>query len=380
MEEQVPDVVKAIDPGMLTDIVRQDQRNPNFEITDWSVKRLSDKGIRNPDGLWLFSGEGKDRSQTWPWSVVLKILEKPEEEVPASDVWYWKREVLWVQSRHMDRLPGPVKGPRYYRVEETPGGAWLWQEHLIQQRPDPWSLDDYAFAARQIGLWNGAYACGTALPDEPWFARKHYRSWYTRANPEQDFEFPFNQKYITGDIYSRYDRLWAERDLFYHILETLPQSFSHFDSQRRNLFICKDEDDRDELVLVDWASCGLGPLGAEMYCLIAMSAALMEWPTSEIVKLDKAAFGSYLQGLAEAGWSGNSNEVRLAYTAWLAIWFGVVFPNITALWCTPDFRPYAIQQFGCVEEELYMKWLPVFHHALDCAEEARSLMKKLALL
>ena len=97
MEEQVPDVVKAIDPGMLTDIVRQYQRNPNFEITDWSVKRLSDKGIRNPDGLWLFSGEGKDGSQTWPWSVVLKILETSEEEVPASDVWYWKREVLWVQ-------------------------------------------------------------------------------------------------------------------------------------------------------------------------------------------------------------------------------------------------------------------------------------------
>lgn len=117
-----------------------------------------------------------------------------------------------------------------------------------------------------------------------------------------------------------------------------------------------------------------------MYCLIAMSAALMEWPTSEIVKLDKAAFGNYLQGLAEAGWSGNSNEVRLAYTAWIAIWFGVVFPNITALWCTPDFRPYAVQQFGCVEEELYMKWLPVFHHALDCADEARSLMKKLAFL
>lgn len=173
MEDRLLESLREIDPAVLTDVVRQDQRDPSFGITRWTVQRLSDKGIRNPDGLWLFSGDGKDGNRSRTWSVVLKIIEKPEEEVPTSDVWYWKREVLWVQSRHMDRLPGPVKGPRFYRVEETPGGAWLWQEHLIQQRPDPWLLDDYAFAARQIGLWNGAYACGTPLPDESWFARKH---------------------------------------------------------------------------------------------------------------------------------------------------------------------------------------------------------------
>ena len=114
-----------------------------------------------------------------------------------------------------------------------------------------------------------------------------------------------------------------------------------------------------------------------MSLLIGMSAALLDWPSSEVVQLDRVAFKNYLQGLAEAGWSGDPDMVRLAYTAWLTIWFGVVFPNITALWCTPDFRAYALQQFGFVEEELYQKWLPVFHYALNCADEARSLMKKI---
>ena len=72
--------------------------------------------------------------------------------------------------------------------------------------------------------------------------------------------------------------------------------------------------------------------------------------------------------------------LRLARPRWLTIWLGVVFPNITALWCTPDFRSFAFQQFGFVEEQLYQKWLPVFHYALDCADEARSLMKRLAIL
>jgi len=369
--------LKTIDPRILTDVVRQDQNDPLFEITKWNVKRLSDKGVINPDGLWLFSGEGDNSKGSQFLQVVLKILKREEKESPPSDLWYWKRELLWAQSGLMEHLPGPIKAPRFYKTEETADGAWLWQEHVENQRPNPWTLEDYAFVAHQLGQWNGTYLSGEQFRAEPWFTRGHYRSWYAQANPEQDFQFPLNQKYIIGELKNRYDRLWIEREKFYNVLETLPQTFSHFDSQRRNLFIRKGKDERDELVLVDWAVCGLGPLGAELFSLIGMSAALMEWPSSEVAQLDQAAFQSYLQGLSETGWSGNTDMIRLAYTSWITVWFGVVFPNITALWCTPDFRSYALQQFGSVDEELYLKWLPLIPYSLDCADEARMLMKKL---
>lgn len=377
MDDALLEKFNEIDPAILSDVVRQDQRDPAFEITNWSVKRLSDKGIRNPDGLWLFSGEGNTAGDPRSWSIVLKILERSEEDASPDDLWSWKRELLMVQSGLLERLPGPVKAPRFYRVEETPNGAWLWQEYVESHRPDPWTMDDYAFAAHQLGRWNGAYACGTALPDQPWFARRHYRSWYTKANPEQDFQFPLNQKYIHGQLRQRYDQLWSDRERFYRALEILPQIFCHMDSQRRNLFIRKNDDAKDELVILDWAGCGYGPLGAELYGLIGMSAALMEFPVTEVQQLDTAAFESYLQGLLEAGWSGNADAVRLAYTVWIAIWFGAVFPNIFALWCTTDFSAYALQQFGAVEEELFVKWLPMFSYSLDCGDESRLLMKQL---
>jgi len=377
VSEDMLESLKTIDPRILTDVVRQDQNDPLFEITKWNVKRLSDKGVINPDGLWLFSGEGDNSKGSQFWQVVLKILKREEKESPPSDLWYWKRELLWAQSGLMEHLPGPIKAPRFYKTEETADGAWLWQEHVENQRPNPWTLEDYAFVAHQLGQWNGTYLSGEQFRAEPWFTRGHYRSWYAQANPEQDFQFPLNQKYIIGELKNRYDRLWIEREKFYNVLETLPQTFSHFDSQRRNLFIRKGKDERDELVLVDWAVCGLGPLGAELFSLIGMSAALMEWPSSEVAQLDQAAFQSYLQGLSETGWSGNTDMIRLAYTSWITVWFGVVFPNITALWCTPDFRSYALQQFGSVDEELYLKWLPLIPYSLDCADEARMLMKKL---
>ena len=375
MDDALLEKLQAVDPAILTDVVRQDRRDPSFEITNWSIKRLSDKGIRNPDGLWIFNGEGHTAGDPSSWSVVLKILERSEEE--ASSLWSWKRELLMVQSGLMERLPGPVKTPRFYRVEETPHGAWLWQEYIESHRPDAWTIDDYVFAAYQLGLWNGAHACGAPLPDQPWFARQHYRSWYTKADPDQDFQFPLNQKYIHGELRKRYDQLWSDRESLYLVLETLPQIFCHMDCQRRNLFIRKGRDGNDELVILDWAECGYGPLGAELYGLIGMSAALMEFPAAEVVQLDKAAFASYLHGLTASGWLGDPDTVRLAHTAWSAIWFGAVFPNIFSLWCTPDFSAYSLQQFGAVEEELYVKWLPMFLYSLDCADEARVLIKKL---
>jgi hypothetical protein len=377
MIEDLLESLKAIDPSILTEVVRQDQNDPLFEITEWDVKRLSDKGIINPDGLWLFSGDGKNSKGSQSWRIVLKILKREEQESPPSDLWHWKRELLWAQSGLMEHLPGPIKAPRFYKTEETADGAWLWQEHVENQCPNPWKLDDYAFVAQQLGQWNGAYLTGKPLPSEPWFTRQHYRSWYTQTDPEKDFQFPLNQKYMVGELRNRYEQLWTEREKFYNVLETLPQIFSHFDSQRRNLFIRKGKDGQDELVLVDWAVCGLGPLGAELFSLIGMSAALLEWDPSEVIQLDRVVFKNYLQGLGKAGWSGNVDEIRLAYVAWITAWFGIVFPNMTALWCTPDFHSYALQQFGFVDEELYLKWLPLIHYSLDCADEARSLMKKL---
>jgi hypothetical protein len=96
MSEDMLATLQAIDPAVLTEVVRQDQRSPTFEILDWNVKRLSDKGVINPDGLFLFSGQGRDEQDTRPWSVVLKILKKPDEEQDMREIFYWKRELLAV--------------------------------------------------------------------------------------------------------------------------------------------------------------------------------------------------------------------------------------------------------------------------------------------
>ena len=108
MNKDMLERLNAIDVAILTDVVRQDQYSPSFVITDWSIRRLSDKGIANPDGLWLFSGQGHDSHEARQWSIVVKIFIRPELETPPDDLYYWKREFLLAQSGLLERLPGPV--------------------------------------------------------------------------------------------------------------------------------------------------------------------------------------------------------------------------------------------------------------------------------
>jgi hypothetical protein len=38
--------------------------------------------------------------------------------------------------------------PRFYRAVQEGGMAWLWMEHVHDTASQPWTLKEYAFAAR----------------------------------------------------------------------------------------------------------------------------------------------------------------------------------------------------------------------------------------
>jgi hypothetical protein len=307
---------------------------------------------------------------------VLKIFNRPEQESPQDEGGYWKREMLLAQSGLLERLPGPVRAALFYRTDEYPDSIWLWMEHIVEQQSGVWMLEQYAFAARQLGQWSGALLTEIPFQQEPWFARRHYLGWLNLINVEKDWEFPLNQTHVPPELRHRYDQLWAERDVFYKVLDTLPTVFSHFDFQRRNLFIRHDFTGQDQLVAVDWAFCGLGPLGAELNGLVADNGIMLEWSPADLPALEAVAYPNYIQGLHEAGWTGESDLVRLGYVAWRAVYYALVFPAWIAWWCSDERAAFASQIYGLAQEELFWKLFPLLEFSLDGADEARELMKK----
>jgi hypothetical protein len=99
--EAMLDRLQRIRLDVLTDVVRQDQQRSSLIITDWAVQPLSDKGIINPGGLWALDGHARDAHGSYAWSLVIKVLRRPQRVLSPSDPWYWKREV---------RLPVPTSG------------------------------------------------------------------------------------------------------------------------------------------------------------------------------------------------------------------------------------------------------------------------------
>jgi hypothetical protein len=371
------ETLRAIDLAVLTDVVRQDQRSPTFEILDWSVKRLSDKGVINPDGLFLFSGQGRDGQGTRPWSVVLKILKKPDEEQDIREIFYWKRELLAVQSGLLSNLPDAVVRPRFYGVIEQEDSGWIWMENIVESKPH-WTIDQFTFSARKIGRFSGACLTLNPLPDFPWLCTDYYSPWLKIfPTPEFAWDNPFVRKFFSSRTHERVLKLWNERPRFYDALNRLPQVFSHFDFKRGNLFIRQQDDGQDELVAIDWALCGYAALGAELCSMIGFNAMFFSVDVAALPKLETATFEAYIDGLREAGWQGNPDHVRLGYTATQALLVSVGSPRITAVMLAENSLQRAQQLLEHTPDEMAGCWSLLCEFALDNADEARRLMDKL---
>lgn len=377
MSQVATELLHSLNPALLTDIVRQDQRSPTFDLLDWSVAPLSDQGIINPDGLFRFSGQGRDDAGTRPWSVVLKILKASDQPQGPTSLWYWKREALLAHSDLPSTLSGPLVAPRFYDVSEKADGVWVWMEFITDTVGEPWRLEEYAFAAGQIGRFNAAYATGAQLPDAPWLCRNHAREWTEGLNPQDTWENPYVQRHFSANMQMHIMQLWAERERFYAALDRALQIFSHFDCQRRNLIIRHRTDGRQELVAVDWGLCGVNALGGDLMALIGSSAALYEWEPAHLEELETVVFDAYLTGLRAGGWRGDADWVRLAYSAWLGLHWGMAMPAATAFWCTDAMAPRALQQFGRSLDELAAGWATLCEFSLARADEARQLMANL---
>lgn len=330
--------VEAIDRDLLNQMVRLDQHCPDFQVETWSVRRLSDQGIVNPEGLFRLDGHGNIPSLNGAgqrdWSLVLKMIKKTDLGREPRKIWYWRREVELIQSGVLERLPGPVVTPRFYGVQETEDEAWIWMEYIRDEFPSRWTAEDFLFAARQFGLMDGAYLTGHPLTSFSGMCTEHCRGWYDMLfffpfgyDINKTWDDPMIQKLYAGDLERRAKRARAEIERFFDAQVRLPQVFGHFDTQRRNLMIRSRADGQRELVAIDWAMSGQGPVGGNLAMMVPNSVWLADLDFSALWDIEPAAYQAYLQALRESGWQGSEDLVRLGYCSWT--FPGVIFPELT---------------------------------------------------
>ena len=108
-------------------------------------------------------------------------------------------------------------------------------------------------------------------------------------------------------------RVWQEREIFLKALERLPHTLAHLDLFKLNFFAVPGVDGSDETVAIDWSFLGTAAVGEELASLVCMSVTIGGDHADRVRDLGELAFACYLEGLREAGWSGDARLARLGY-------------------------------------------------------------------
>jgi hypothetical protein len=249
-------------PGAAVSAARQLRRTPpaaTFGI--WRVATESDSAVLK------VVGDRPGGHSSWPAS--------PDPSHP----YYWRREALAYTSGLLDRLRGGLRAPACRAAVERPDGSVaLWLEDVPE--PSRWTPDLLGEVARRLGAAQAVLAAD--LPSEPWLSRDWLRLYL--------------ELHGVVDADGVLDRL-----------DTLPHTLCHHDLHPGNVL------GADATVVVDWAYCGLAPLGLDAGVLVADAIADSVLEPECAGEAAAAVWHGYAAGLADGGRVGDLEAIRWAY-------------------------------------------------------------------
>jgi hypothetical protein len=379
-----------VDAALLTPLVRQVLEDDKAKVFDWHYQPVAGGIVQASGGsygVYRFNGQAHSQGRMRPWSLILKataaavLAAGPIASADASDVFYWKREVLIYQSGILANLPEGLVAVRCFGVVEYPDQEfWMWLEDVDDRA---WSREDYGLAAYHLGQFNGAYLTGRPIPQAPWLSSGHLRTWLDWGEAgimdiERLSRHPINQKWLERNAVARMIHLWSERERLLAALDCLPRTFCHYDAVRRNLMIRCNSAGEAETVAIDWAMAGIGFVGAEIAAMIG--GGVYEIPACELEGFEAVAFSGYIAGLRRAGWLGDLQLARFGFVATIALFMGLgMAGHLLLLFAETDEIEFQERFFGRPSDELTAERAVFQRYFLDLGEEALALLDELTV-
>ena len=328
--------VEAVDASALLAPVRSAVGDPAARVVEWRRERIA-YDFLNPSsgGIYRFEGTADTRGGRVPWSLVLKVTraaERLEHDPPLpeafartiADAIRWDRELTAYESGFLAALDGELAAARYHGgARNDDDTCWLWLEDLTGAA-DAWPPETWAVVGHALGTFNGSFLASGHVPHHDWLGRRWLRVWVTEITPhvfgpatdhvDPAWSHPLVRSAYPESLRDRLAALWADRERLLAATEVLPQTCSHLDAHRRNLFL-RRSDGRDEVVAIDWGLVGLAPPGEEIASTLVGTVASGEVAVDDAPALAELLWASYRDGLRDAGWRGDERRVRLAFAA-----------------------------------------------------------------
>jgi hypothetical protein len=311
----------AIDPGVLTPMVRQSLQQPRAEVVGWQHEPFGhslDEVYGTARSVYRVTGAARVGDTELPWALVLKVVTAPgTPDDPASPA-NGAREPLAYQSGLLSDLVG-LRAPSCFDVVERPiGGYWLWLEDVADEIGREWPMERYLLAARHLARFNATPRDAATAP--VWLSRSPLREAVREMAPgvarlRDARDNPLVAQAITPEAAASLLALLDQADGWLDHLDTLPQVLCHWDAHRANLMSRTTRTGDVETVAIDWAGVGWGAVGSELSKLLSQTVNFFGMPPEALPALDARLFEHYMEGLRDVGWTGDQDSVRFGYTA-----------------------------------------------------------------
>lgn len=369
---------------VLTDVVRRALQSGAVEIDAWRCDPLHAPVLSGfTAGLYRLSGTARADGGLLPWSVVLKIVRRPDGTAAYDDPAaspYWRREACAYESGLLENLPGGLAAPRCFGVQSQPDGSIvLWLEDLADRFADRWPIEQYGLTARHLGQFNGAYLAGRPLPSYPWLSAAPLRGWVAAQAPamalvEQPgiWNHPLLRHAFPVPVVDRLRRLWRERESFLGALTRLPQTLCHFDAGPQNL-LPRSAEGVDHTLAIDWEMVATAPVGEEIGLLVSTAVLRMALAPADIRLLHERVFEGDLEGLRDAGWQVDLRAARFGFAANAALRFVFAAPSLKLV-IDESRREREERRWGHPLAEIIEARAALTYALLDLADEARGLL------
>ena len=306
-------------------IVAQLFSDPVAESAPHRWHRL-DQGAGIGNELFRVSGTARLPSGVRPWTVVVKVFivaraEADPERTRPDGREYWKREWHVYRSDWQQHLPGPFRAARCLGSGEfddsTAEVAWIALEDLTSFDQRPWPLSLFGEVARHIGAFTGSVI---DPPDPPiWLSRHWHLDLIDGVAPAIESlphmaGHPLVKHLYPGRVLDDLLMIWERRYELLGVQDQLTRALAHNDLFPRNVFI-RDTPGASQSIAIDWAYCGIAPIGQELTSLVGSSQVFGECQPTDWDVVEEVCVTGYIAGLRSAGWAGPADDVRLGYLA-----------------------------------------------------------------
>jgi hypothetical protein len=254
-------------------------------------------------------------------TAVRKELRRPvSEEGPwaaSTDPrhWnYWRRELeVYRDDELRQRLADAGLVLPAAQVDERADGAIVLMEDIAGTPGTHFSLAEHAALARACGRWQ-AYPAAERSWTSTGFLRDYSTTrdvpWHLMTDDAAWQQPLIRDTWPTG-LRRAWTALLTHRDELLDLVATLPRARCHLDFWVSNVI----QRPTGALALFDWSFLGDGALGEDIGNYIPDAVFDLFWPVERMRELAETCIANYLDGLHEAGWRGDPDQVRLAVMA-----------------------------------------------------------------